>query len=106
MIRKLYIDDERFPKTEGWFIVRNFQEFKNWIEENGLPGEVSFDHDLGRKKNGNLEENGVDCARWLCYYCIDNGLPLPKWNIHTANNVGHDNILSVLNTFEKIYGEK
>ena len=102
-MRKLYLDDERFPKSKDWNIVRDFGEFKSWIEENGLPSLVSFDHDLGKNDDGTIKENGVDCARWMCNYCADSGLPLPKYNIHTANSVGHDNILSVLKTFEKIF---
>ena len=43
---KLYLDDIRIPKTEGWVIVRTYDEFVNWITKNGLPEEVSFDHDL------------------------------------------------------------
>ena len=104
-IRKLYLDDERFPKSIGWDIVRDFDEFKMWITMNGLPDLVSFDHDLGLNKDGSLKKSGVDCARWMCQYCIDNGLPLPDYNIHTANGVGRDNIQSVLKTFHKIFGE-
>ena len=44
--KKLYLDDERTPKTDGWDIVRNYEDFENWITTNGLPDEVSFDHDL------------------------------------------------------------
>ena len=45
-LKKLYLDDVRIPQTEGWEIVRNYDDFVKWIEENGLPDIVSFDHDL------------------------------------------------------------
>lgn len=102
-MKKLYLDDDRIPRSDGWDIVRNFEDFKNWIELNGLPYTISFDHDLG-SDNGILRKNGVDCARWLCNYCISNGLPLPEWNIHSANyGGGRENIESILKTYEKIF---
>jgi len=94
---KLYLDDIRTPKTEGWDIVRNYDDFVAWIELNGIPNEVSFDHDLGE----NTEKTGYDAAKWLGQYCIDNGLPLPKHNVHSANPVGKANIEAYLNNVIK-----
>ncbi len=117
--KKLYLDDIRTPKTEGWDIVRSYDDFVNYIEQNGVPEEVSFDHDLSREHtkyyfdNGGhdnppdplgvefKERTGYDAAKWLCDYCWTNGIPLPKWNIHSANPVGSDNIKFLLNNFEK-----
>jgi hypothetical protein len=48
-MKKLYLDDIRTPKTKGWDIVRSYDEFVKWIEENGLPDKLSFDHDLGEE---------------------------------------------------------
>jgi hypothetical protein len=91
----------------------------NYIEQNGVPEEVSFDHDLSREHtkyyfdNGGhdnppdplnvefKEKTGYDAAKWLCDYCWTNGIPLPKWNVHSANPVGSDNIKFLLNNFEK-----
>lgn len=54
----LFLDDIRWPieafqytKNEifwekEWSIVRNYQQFVDWIIENGLPKLISFDHDL------------------------------------------------------------
>lgn len=101
--KKLYLDDERTPKTTGWDIVRNYEEFEKWIIIHGLPDIISFDHDLGIHPDGSLRKNGVSCARFLCNYCMENGLPLPECNIHSANGVGKDNIISVLKTYQKIF---
>lgn len=47
MTYRLFIDDERFPVTPDWFIVRNsFQAIKA-LELYGMPQEIAFDHDLG-----------------------------------------------------------
>jgi hypothetical protein len=107
---KLYLDDVRTPQTDGWTIVRNYDDFVDWITTKGLPEEISFDHDLaevyydpssvseGFKYH---EKTGYDCAKWLCEYCWTNGLPIPTWNVHSANPVGRDNIISILTSFEK-----
>ena len=108
--RKLYLDDVRIPQSEGWEIVRSYDDFVKWIQENGLPDEVSFDHDLAdvfydptTQKQGFKyhETTGYDAAKWLCEYCWGNGLPIPTWNVHSANPVGRDNINSILKSFEK-----
>ncbi len=116
-LKKLFLDDIRNPKTEGWEIVRNYDDFVKYITVNGLPDEISFDHDLGddiarenvengmSKRKARLlkkeSKSGYDCAKWLCEYCWGNGLPLPSWNVHSANPVGRDNIIAVLKSFEK-----
>jgi len=118
-LRKLYLDDVRNPKTKGWTVVRTYEDFVSHIEQNGLPEEVSFDHDLGREhtiffmNNGGFEnppdpknekfvtKTGYDCAKWLCEYCWTNGLPIPTWNVHSANPVGRDNIIQLIENFEK-----
>ena len=76
--------------------MRNYEEFVKHIEENGLPEEISFDHDLGEDI-----KTGYDCAKWLCNYCWTNGIPIPTYNVHSANPVGRDNIIGVLKSFEQ-----
>ena len=100
----------RTPQTSGWEIVRRYEDFVSWIQENGLPDEVSFDHDLaeitydtstGKQGFEYYEKTGYDAAKWLCEYCWTNGLPIPTWNVHSANPVGRDNIKQLLKSFEK-----
>ena len=78
---------------------------------------ICFDHDLGedesieRVKNGMSKrqskkikaksKSGMDCAKWLVEYCIDNKLSLPKYSIQSANPVGKENIDSLLKNFTK-----
>ena len=128
MSNKLFLDDVRNPidcilyikdkiYAEEWDIVRNYNEFINYITENGIPDLISFDHDLADEHysptmydGGSLynhlysefkEKTGYDCAKWLCDYCSQNGLPLPTYLVHSMNPVGRDNILGVLKTFER-----
>jgi len=95
-LKKLYLDDIRNPKSDGWIVVRNYEEFVQYIDKNGLPDEISFDHDLGEDV-----KTGYDCAKWLCEYCWMNGIPIPPYNVHSANPVGRDNIIGTLKSYEK-----
>lgn len=91
---KLYLDDLR-PIPNGFIGVRSYTEFINYINQNGLPDFISFDHDLG------LEESGFDCAKWLVNYCLDKKIGLPEFTVHSQNPVGKKNIESLLNNFIK-----
>jgi len=106
----LWLDDIRDPndknvnwleyspisKIEKTIWVKNFSEFKLYIETNGLPEAICFDHDLGDDT-----PSGYDCSKWLVDYCIDNNLKLPKWNCQSANPVGKKNIDSLLINYLK-----
>ena len=134
---KLFLDDIRTPKMASrvnyveqfkdiydqpdWVVVRSHDEFVKHITENGLPGLISFDHDLGIEHikyyfdngghdnppdpdKGRFEEKtGKDCAKWLVDYCIDNKLELPKYYVHSANPIGRENIINYLENFRKSY---
>ena len=76
--------------------VKDYNEFVEYITENGLPDGICFDNDLGKK----LE--GYDCAKWLTEYCLDNKKPLPKYSIQSDNCAAYENITSLFNTFNKV----
>ncbi len=126
-MKKLFLDDIRIPKdcTNGlvpshmnkfywendWSIVRSFNEFVDWIQKNGLPDLISFDHDLAdvhyimgfskHSENQDTEKTGYDCAKWLGEYCMDNKKSLPNFVVHSQNPVGKQNINSYLNNVNK-----
>lgn len=138
MSYNLFLDDYRIPidcigyvvplgirpdlyTTNKWIIVKNYDEFVKYIEENGLPEKISFDHDLAdehytpkeywqdyeasKKYQEEVEVNykektGYDCAKWLINYCIENNLKLPEYYVHSMNPVGRDNIKNLLNQFK------
>lgn len=112
MEKLLWLDDIRNPFTGDWLMeyvpkfaygkgeviwVKNYNEFVDWINTNGLPDIIAFDHDLAENKSG------YDCAKWLVEYCLDNKLKLPNWIIQSANPVGKENIESLLNNYHKFY---
>jgi hypothetical protein len=128
-MKKLFLDDIRQPKDainlvpsnynkifwdNDWSIVRNYREFVNWILSNGVPDLISFDHDLAdihyevdfsdwefSSDQLGVEETGLDCAKWLVDYCVDNGSILPKYIVHSANPAGRKNIQSYLDNANK-----
>ena len=97
-------------KDEKWDIVRNYNEFVEFIEENGVPDFVAFDHDLGDehyettkviKYDDYIEKTGYDCAKWLGEYCLDNSISYPYYYVHSMNPVGKKNIDSYIANFRK-----
>jgi hypothetical protein len=98
-----YTKQEMFLKQK-WEVVRNFDEFKNHIEANGMPSFISFDHDLAdthyTPEHLHKEKTGYECAMWLVDYCMDNNLHLPKYYCHSMNPVGKDKIVGLLRSFQ------
>lgn len=126
MSYKLFLDDFRQPidcvqymhqrigaknpiyLETGWKVAVNYDHFIRCIKRNGLPSFVSFDHDLSMEHydgatpvGGYKEKTGLDCARWLIGYCIDNAAPFPDYAVHSMNPVGADNIKSCIENFRK-----
>lgn len=98
---KLYLDDERNPKTPGpWVVVRSYDEFIKTILERGVPSEISFDNDI------QTEMEGYDCAKWLVAQRYD--LRGMKVNVHSANPKAPDNIYKLIDNWNKMldkYGQ-
>lgn len=125
---KLFLDDVRKPSQvysyirdsiyneNGWVVVKNYNEFVNAIQKNGLPYFVSFDHDLAsehyspsmvsteaynRLYGGFEEKTGLHCARFLMEYCRENGLQFPNYKVHSMNPAGKYNIESEIIRFTR-----
>jgi hypothetical protein len=111
MSRKLFLDDIRMPPDSSWDIVRSYSAFCEYLQEFGLPDEVSFDHDLadehydiGRPSGFQQfdytqcrERTGLDCARFM----IENfGVPA-TWKCHSMNPCGRANIEAELRRAEE-----
>ena len=101
----LWLDDLRDPKDhiqgDNIHWVKNYKQFIKWIELNGLPDIISFDHDLGGEKS----RTGADALRWMLNFIIDNNLNLPHIKLHTANPIGRQNMESLINSYKKIYNK-
>jgi len=116
---KLYLDDVRIPNDESWSVVKNYQEFINFVNLHGLESivEISLDHDLGEsamveyytnvKNNFTLdydnikEKTGMDCCRFLVDLSMSKSIPLPQIFIHSANPIGSGNMMGYINNYFK-----
>jgi hypothetical protein len=128
----LFLDDERIPYSTNdeldayyysknldyvnleWVIVRTYEQFIDHIKLNGLPQLISFDHDLADEYYQHLLKNNIDysnyeektgmlCVKWLCDYCIDNQLKIPKCLFHTQNLTGKVNMFKYIENYKKIH---
>lgn len=113
----LYLDDVRTPIEKIWIVTRNYDEFVEIINKEGLENfeVISLDHDLGESAmteffenvyiNGKLDYNnitektGFDCAKFLIELSMDSGIKLPQIYVHSANPVGSTNIIEIVNNF-------
>ena len=127
----LFLDDVRSPyrdmgymKYRGvvgvyqdieWVIIRNFEEFKEAIDTNGIPNIISYDHDLGDEQyhpsmyEGQeayeavatqfTEKTGKECVEYLISKL--EGSPHPRYIIHSQNPVGVQRIEQVIEWYNK-----
>jgi hypothetical protein len=51
------------------------------------------------------EKTGLDCAKWLCDYCMDYRETLPGFVVHSMNPAGGKNISGYLESFKKFQSE-
>jgi hypothetical protein len=134
----LFLDDIRMPcdvagyisnvLLKGFYcntefvIVRNYDEFVEFILKSGVPDFISFDHDLADEhyspemysgpevynKNYEIfkEKTGFDCAKFLVEYCMDNDTTLPRFLVHSMNPTGKVNIESYLSNYVKFQNKR
>ena len=106
-MKKLFLDDIRtiemvYDKSEesNFDIVRNYDEFVQYIRSNGLPNFISFDNDLGLDEQGDVAPDGYAAAKWLVYESELDLINL-EFNIHSANPVAAEQIRGLLNNYIK-----
>ena len=132
----LFLDDQRMPGNVTWVslpnavytVVRDYSEFIEIIETNGVPEFVSFDHDLADEhyitmlkdmqlnSTGQMlfevaddivdidygdEKTGYECAKWLVDYCHDTGAKFPEFMVHSMNPVGSERIKQYIENAKK-----
>lgn len=125
----LFLDDIRFPKdawlyddecslrdksgisNDIWDIVRSYEEFVEYVEQNGIPHVVSLDHDLCPNALKQFEEallcgwidyvkylhkTGKHCAEYLVNKCKELKVSVPTFYIHSANHLARPIIRKIL----------
>lgn len=102
----LWVDDTRNPMEDDWMnfspIGRNckvvwaqsYQEAINFLKKE-WPDAICLDHDLGEEKSG------YDIAKYIVDRCINECVELPLFASQSANPVGRENILGLLNRYKK-----
>jgi hypothetical protein len=117
--------DGYFYWSTPFEVVRTYDEFCSFIEKKFKEGEwpkvISFDHDLADEhyhpymtdaeaysevSKTFKEKTGMDCAKWLVDFCMDNNLKLPGFVVHSMNPSGSKNIQSLLSNFRKHQDEQ
>ncbi len=104
-MKKLFLDDLRtvdmvYDKSmiNDFVVVRTYEAFVHFIQQNGLPDFISFDNDFGLTESGTLAPDGLAAAKWLVY---ESGLDLRNlaFRVHSANPVAAEQIKGLLNNY-------
>lgn len=98
----LFIDDERSPpRNDGrnWVVARDWEDVMMSLRIHGMPGYISFDHDLGDQKH-----TGYDIAKYLVELDMagDPDFALPDdfdYYVHSQNPIGKRNIEAYLDNY-------
>lgn len=121
----LFLDDFRSPcnikhinlPLLEYKIAKNYNEFCEIINKNGIPNFVSYDHDLADEHYQDLaralasncvlnysqykEKTGYDCAQFLIEKCSNLKVKHPNFVVHSMNVIGRQNIMSLIRAFNK-----
>lgn len=96
MTYKMFIDDERYPVTNDYVIVRSSQEAIEYVKKFGFPEYISFDHDLGG------DDTSMRFIHWMIDAYLDGEISIPDdfdFYVHSQNPIGADNIRATLFSF-------
>ncbi len=90
---KLFLDDLRAPPDGSWVVARSVQAAYEYMLDYGMPFEISFDHDLGEKSEGDAPVYlDVIINRFLDgHQPMSDALNI-KVSVHSANPVGRVNL--------------
>lgn len=101
LVKLLFLDDDparipMLPRQVELHYVRTPKEFVEWLQANGTPDCISFDHDLAEAhySPGYVADGtgtGADCAGWA----IENGFIPRIIHIHSWNSVGAQKIFNL-----------
>ena len=104
-MKRAFLDDVRLTPGDCNITWRDADEAVSWMEENGCPSFISFDHDLGEEQGGysfKLKPTGLDVVKWMVERDIESPGFIPKdfdFDVHSANPVGAKNIRSYLKQY-------
>ena len=95
----LFIDDNRMlgdvpiPDLQiPWTLARSSGEAKGIVLRRGIPAFISFDHDLGG------DDTSMVFLKWFSALKLET---LPEYQVHSANPVGKENIISFMESWKR-----
>lgn len=95
---KLWVDDDdwsgaRTPPGDDWVWAKTSAEALEHLKT-GAVVEISLDHDLGKNHLGEDDTT----RRLVLWMCENDSFP-PIMHVHTANRVGRDWLVSMINRY-------
>lgn len=94
----LFLDDLREAPANA-YCCRNAEEALSLLAT-GKVERISFDHDLA------AELTGYDVANQIEEWVAEGRIPLPRWEVHSANPVGRMNIEAAMRSAERWAAKK
>lgn len=94
LMYRMFIDDERNPPIGDWVVVRSSDQAIKFVQENGPPAFISFDHDLGG------DDTTMVFLKKLVDIWDDTDL-IPDYQVHSANPVGSKNIVAFMESWKR-----
>lgn len=95
---KMFIDDIRQPPPGEWVVARSSNEALAYIQTNGMPAFISFDHDLGE------DDTTMVFLRKLVDFVWNGDDFPPAYEVHSANPVGAKNIIAFMESWKRSLG--
>lgn len=93
---KLILDKD-LTKVKDFIVCNSMGFFMQYIEENGLPDEISFGEKLENKRSGN------ECLEWLIKYCRNKDFLLDsKLTTHSKDKIFLERLSGLLSENEDI----
>lgn len=94
---KIFLDDLRNAPDDTWTTCRTAEDAIRLLAT-GKVSHISFDHDLGEES----VRNGNDVAKWIERAVDEQWILVPKWQVHSMNPVGRQNIIETMLSAERI----
>lgn len=92
---RLWLDDLREPPDTSWTWAPNSAWAIKLLKAYRCV-EISFDFDLGEGDTAQI------VADWMEREIAENGMPLPKWSIHSANPVGRSFLALTMGSCQRL----
>lgn len=100
---RVWLDDRKLPPSDGnfWVWIKTSEDLLDEIHRGNITY-ISFDHDLGTRKDGSIDE-AIVVAKCIEELAAENKLTPIGWDVHSENPVGRDNIIAAMTSAERYW---